>query len=608
MRAVDEVRVGVVVVLALLLALSGYFFLRGAGPLSRMDEYRLLVEQGVAIVATGNDVRFEGVKVGEIKKVELDAASQKPLLTLSIERRQPPIKLHSNYLYTVRAVSPIGENYVDIRPNPEAKGAAGAVYAANSSQPIRGGRAIPGLTEAGEQVAGAAANATKIAQRAEANVSRQVTTLSRDLRTTMGKFNVTLDRINKGVLSYPNQIKLAQTLDGVARLTQSAQQGFGPQGIRVALGDARSQRALNSALENAALTAREGRSVARNLSRLTGDLGGVVGENRGQLRALLGSLNRASTGVAGLTQNLNATMRDGKFQENAQIAFGSLRRAAENVEAGTAGFKAIAGDPTTQQNLRDTLDALRETTETLRDTAAIVNEAVADPETQGQVKGILTSLNATAGTLQTAVENLNAISAGLKNVVADPQVQLNLKETAANLNGTLAATRAAAEQRAAGRQEAQPERRRKRRWPERRDHHAPEHAVAERRGFHRSALGRSGTQRGRGGPQLWRPFFQRRIVRCAVSSGPGQHRRRRRPDAANGPLSGPERRAALRNLPLQAGRGPRVSPGPLFAGKQHLGPESPLGQRLCRLSGHAASRNFSRARAQRRGALQLHRC
>lgn len=435
MRVVDEIRVGIVVVLALLLALSGYFFLRGAGPLARADHYRLLVEQGVAIVAAGNDVRFQGVKVGEVKKVELHPQSQKPLLTLSIDRRDPPIELRDNYLYTVRAVSPIGENYVDIRPDPRSRGAAGVLYAANQDgQIIRGGRAVPGLTEAGEQVAGASAQLTQ-----------QVMKLGRDFKTTQDKFNVTLDRINKGVLSYQNQVRLARTLEGVTRLTQRAQQGFGPQGVRVSLGDPRSQRALNSTLENAAAAAREGRAAAGNINRLTRDLGGVVRQNKGQLRGLLATLNRTAEGVTRLTQNLNTVVHEGGLKENATIAFRSLRRAAENVEAGTASFKAIAGDPATQQNLRDTLAALRDATQSLRDTAVTVNAVINDPEAQGQLKGTLATLSATAGTLQTSVENLRDISAGLKNVVADAQVQANLKESAANLNGTLAATRAAAE-------------------------------------------------------------------------------------------------------------------------------------------------------------------
>jgi ABC-type transporter Mla subunit MlaD len=435
MRVANEARVGFVVVLALSLLAGGYFFLRGIG--LRSDTYYLRLN-GAATIATGNDVRLQGVKIGQVRDVTLDPITQKPLLTLAVQHRDPPFELRRNYLYSVRAGSLIGENYVDIRGPLDR---SSPPYLANAQEQIIPGQAIAGLSDAAGQATAALGDVSKLA-----------TTLGTDFQKTLAKFNVTLDNINKGVLSRESQAKLTQTLDGVNKLTQQAQNGFGPQGIRLSLGDPRAQGSFNEILQNGVVASRnlggltrDGSLAARNISNLTGQLNGALNGNKGQLTGLLTNFNRTANNLAGLTGSLNATVKNGGLQENATIAFRSLRRSAENVESATAGFKTLASDPATQKNLRETLGALQQATGALRDTAVTINKAIGDPETQGQLKSALGSLSATAGALQTSVTNLSAVTEGFKNVIADPGVQANLKGSVENLNGTLAATRGAAE-------------------------------------------------------------------------------------------------------------------------------------------------------------------
>src|SRR4028118_1669964 len=108
MKTGNEARVGVVVVAALALALSGYFFLRGTAP--GADLYYLRIN-GPATIAQGNDVRLQGVKIGEVREVALDPDTQQPIVTIAVK----PNKLLKNYQYSIRTSSLIGEPYVDIR-------------------------------------------------------------------------------------------------------------------------------------------------------------------------------------------------------------------------------------------------------------------------------------------------------------------------------------------------------------------------------------------------------------------------------------------------------------------------------------------------------------
>jgi hypothetical protein len=364
-----------------------------------------------------------------VREVALDPDTQQPIVTIAIR----PNKLLKNYQYSIRTSSLIGEPYVDIR------GAYSPALANTTYNPNEPTQLIAGSSP------------TNIA-----DLTEQATTIGNDFRTTLQKLNVTIDRINKGVLSYENQVKLARALESVTRLTTEASKSFGNQGIKISFGDARTQASLNRTLENSARAAQQAglaaqdagaaaRTVSTNVNALSGNLNGTLAENRGQVRNLLQNLTATARNVSGLTESLTYVVRQSGFAENSQLAFRSLRRAAENVEASTAGFRTLSNDPKTQQNLRDTVDALRVTTESLRDIAGTISQAVGDPGTQAGLRTALLNINATTANIERATANLAEVTGGFKDIVGDPQLQRDLKETATNLNGTLAATRAAAE-------------------------------------------------------------------------------------------------------------------------------------------------------------------
>src|SRR5579863_169644 len=93
----------------------------------------------------------------------------------------------------------------------------------------------------------------------------------------------------------------------------------------------------------------------RNISQLTGNLNGMIGENRGRFAVLVDNLAKTS-------DNLNKTM--GGIASIAQdpVLHSSLVGTAQNVQEATAKLKAIAtelesvtGDPKTQSQLKDTI-------------------------------------------------------------------------------------------------------------------------------------------------------------------------------------------------------------------------------------------------------------
>jgi ABC-type transporter Mla subunit MlaD len=421
MRFTSEIRVGIVVVLGLCLIFFGYFYLRGVGLGADLYYVRL---QGAVAIAQGNDVRLQGVKVGQVKDVNFDALTQKPILVLAIRHGHPPIKFLRSYAYTVQSAGIIGESYVDIRGTYKPDSLE---YRPNDPTQVIMVKAGGGLN----------------------SVTQSAQSLVEDFRKTLSKVDVTLDRVNNGMLGNRNQVAIARALEGVARLTNNAAQSFGPNGVRIGFGDPRAQANLSETLANAAQASRLAKNSAANVEAasqnarlLTHDLrlqtNALLGQNRGKITQLLASMNQAAVNVAGVTETLDFVLKQGGFKENAQLTFQALRRTAENMEVATAGLRKLSDDKATQDDIHTTIHSMRLTSEALRDTTTAIKEMVADPQTGAQIKGAL-------GTLGDTAKNLQAVSAGLKSIVGDPAMQENLKAAAANLNATLAATRSSAE-------------------------------------------------------------------------------------------------------------------------------------------------------------------
>lgn len=450
----NEARVGVVVVMAIALMVVGYIYLRNLG-LSADKYYMRLV--GATIITPGNEVRLQGVKIGQITDVTLNAV-QKPIITVSIKRTSAQIQLLKSYEYSVQSSALIGENYVDIRGPFQASAPA---YEPNNPEnviPVRAANLITGVTD-------------------------QAEVLMKDLRGTVSRLNTTLDTVNKGVLSPNNQVRLARALEGVAKLTERAGQGFGPNGVRLGLGDPGAQRNLNETMQNAARASQQVNDAAGDLRAMAGDLRGMVGENKGQVRGLLTNLNKTAEQIGGLAdsvsflvkngglrENLNATLTAARqTAENVRDLTGSLkgttsdekgdlkatlaaaRRSAENVEAATDALKALT-DADTQKNLRSAITALSATAGSLRDTADALKTTLADDESKKQLKSTIATINQATTSLAETSANLKEASAGFKNVLGDPKVQADLKAlpgslraSADELQKTLATTRGTAE-------------------------------------------------------------------------------------------------------------------------------------------------------------------
>ena len=417
MRYSNEIRVGIVFLGGLALIVFGYFYLRGLGLNAEFYTLRL---NGAASIAQGNDVRLQGVKVGQVSDVNFDPKTQQPILKIAVRRADPSFKLLKTYEYSVQISGLVGENYVDIRGPYDA---SAGVYNPDDPDEVIPAEAAGGILAA----------------------TNSASDLAKSLEVTIKKINTTLDSINGGVLNNPNQRKLAEALDSIAKLTKNASQTFDPQTARslqrTLISAERASANIERATRDAGGLSNDVQGLVRDargqLRTTSNNFNGIATENRGQLKQLLANTTRASDSIAGLTETLDYTLRAGGFQENSQAALKSLRTTIDNIAVATTGLRKLSDDPTTTTDLKRTLVALRQSTESLRDTAASLQGFVAGDGT-GQLKGVLATLGTTA-------DNLEVTTASINNIIADPAVQADIKGSADNLNATLAATRASAE-------------------------------------------------------------------------------------------------------------------------------------------------------------------
>ncbi len=376
-----------------------------------------------------------------------------------MKRGKSPLQLLKSYKYAVQSSTLIGENVVDIQGPYHAEG---DVFPPNDPSvviPVSASNPLTGVTD-------------------------QATLLIGEMRGSLDKLNLTLEHINKGVLSSDNQLKIARTLENVAQLTKTAQQGFGPDGIRVALGDAKARQGLNDTLQGTAFAARQAGMAAGDLRVMASDLKTIVGTNKGQIGTLMNGLNKTANEVGGLAQSLSFLVKNGGLQENLNSTLTAARKAAENVEAMTASLKKSTGEGTqtdiqatlaatrraaenveaatgalktftdadTQKSLRTAIVSLTDTANSLKDTAQALKTTITDPDSQKQLKTTLTTINEASTSLAATAANMKDASAGFKNILGDEKLQTDLKAlpsslrvSADELQKTLAAARGTAE-------------------------------------------------------------------------------------------------------------------------------------------------------------------
>jgi len=256
-------KVGIVMLIAL--AVLGYFVLRiediSIGRSRTTREIQVMFDDAAGLQKE-SDVRIAGVQKGHVKEV-VATPDGKALVTLEID---DDIPLHSDASVKVASLGLLGEKYVELSP-----GTARAPIISDQGKPVMlRGSAPASFDEVTNQVSA---------------IADDVKAITASLRATVG--------------GPTGQQRLDDIVMNVQAITAEVR-------ALIAANRANVDATLLNTREITAHLRTEIPRLAATLDRVANQIGGAVGENRGELREVVQNLRTLSSDLRTTADNLNA--------------------------------------------------------------------------------------------------------------------------------------------------------------------------------------------------------------------------------------------------------------------------------------------------------------
>lgn len=284
-------------------------------------------------------VRMNGVKIGEVRDIELDPASRKPVATLRIEER---------YRTTIPADSKISITTGLLVTNPQVE-----IVPGRSTQPLGTDRIYEGQ-EPSSALAQISPETDQIVKR-----------LAATLDTLTPKLARSMDHV-EGILSRTERM--------VADLTVVSDRA------RTIAADPDVAKALRSSLRDMEAIARQ----ARKTTDVVGtELSGLAKRNSGRVDTLMTGLfdllqkfTDTLDSARGLVTRLTDQVTDPRLQQSLQETLELTRATIARFNQVAADVHMLLGDAAVQGDLKATLTSLRDATDSGRKVAADVSKLV----------------------------------------------------------------------------------------------------------------------------------------------------------------------------------------------------------------------------------------
>lgn len=287
----SEIKVGAVVIIALvLLAAIGYYIL-GPGRVGRTWEMKILFDNAQGLTG-GEPVRTAGVQIGVVKSVALEPTGKAGVTVLI----QDYVHLYENYVFTISSGALVPERFVDV----EAVKPTGMVEELGKGSVVKG-LEKPGLPEIIE-------------------VTHSVLTRLAEAAASMN-----------ALLGDPQVLKATRTaLTNLAVATQEASELINR--LNTLSAEARPEL-LRTARQMAEASAEAQRAAAALAAQLRGS---NVPES---MQAALEATREAAQHAAELTDSLNDLLGNPQVQSDIRAGISSLRQTTDNLRDITGDLK-----------------------------------------------------------------------------------------------------------------------------------------------------------------------------------------------------------------------------------------------------------------------------
>lgn len=337
-------RVGMVAVIALILFGLVVSQLGGFGE-ETGQEY-VISFQNVGGLQTKAPVLLAGVKVGLVKKMELNSEDSRVRVTMLITRpgvnlyrnRRPEDPKDSYYVYTV-AGNLLGDKWVDIR--------TGRIPA--DTQPLKSQDPIVGEPPVSLDDLAREGNAVMAEFRHSVEALNDLVADKKfqdDIRETMGNFNV-ISRNLKGA-SADARVLVASLNGRVERLGNAVE-------LVVAHVD-----------DTVAGFQQDARAVGADLRGFSSGLRGVVSQNQNNINTIVSTLKDTAVSLNRTMKTLEELANDKDLRSDVLATVSNLKRTTEEVQGIASDIRSVTSDPEVQGDIRDTLQNTKEASDSAK--------------------------------------------------------------------------------------------------------------------------------------------------------------------------------------------------------------------------------------------------
>jgi len=298
MSRLSEVKVGMLVIAALLVLGGVLYFLLGPGKVGRAWPLEIVFEDAKGLTG-GEPVRMAGVQIGRVREVSL-AANRKASVRVLIRQGIP---LYDNYLFTISTGALVPERFVDVEP----------VSIAEGGKELRPGDTVQGLESPGlQEIVTTARGMLRQLEQTAASVNAIVgdPAVVRATKTALAHFETTARQA----------AAMMANLEGISRearphLTKAAQEiALASEEAKAAVShlSARIQRSTApEEIEAAAAAAKEAAQRAREIATGLRELLAEPGW-QGDFRASLANFREMSESLKQAAANLRAASEEVK--------------------------------------------------------------------------------------------------------------------------------------------------------------------------------------------------------------------------------------------------------------------------------------------------------
>jgi phospholipid/cholesterol/gamma-HCH transport system substrate-binding protein len=296
----EQAFVGLFVLVVAALLITTLFILNGSFNKGDIPYHAYFKNAGG--MAPGTEVRYAGgPPMGRVSKVQVDPLDATRMKVDFSVNPSVPVKTDSTALIT--STSPLGENFLGIKPGTNAAPRAPSGYTLKSVE-------YTGFSDIADQIAGL----TPSAQQLLANLNDRVTTLK-----------VTLDRVND-LLNDQNRANISASLGDVRGMLKEDRPL-----VHSTLGH------VNEGTENLKPLVASFQKTADQANDTLLHLDGMLTENRPDIRQAVLDLHKALDQANSVLGSLNETVSSN--QENLDDIIDNLRHVTENLNAFTETIK-----------------------------------------------------------------------------------------------------------------------------------------------------------------------------------------------------------------------------------------------------------------------------